>query len=144
MGEGTGRCKCSEQGVAEWLGECDAGGLLGYTEMREGFGEAAVAKECRGGERAASGKERKPGGSGAGERGEEAWQVGRDGREVRVKRLRAGGGRGSGGRVRGRRQVGSAGEGAHGGEAREGGGGGEWWAHGGSGSVGSPAILLVE
>jgi hypothetical protein len=40
--------------------------------------------------------------------------------------------------------VGSAGEGAHGGEAREGGGGGEWWAHGGSGSVGSPAILLVE
>jgi hypothetical protein len=112
--------------------------------MREGFEEAAVAKECRGSELAGSGKEREPSGSGAGERGEEAWEVGRDGREVRVKSLRAGGGRGSGGRVRGRRQVGSAGDGAHGSEAREGGGEGEWWAHGGSASVGSPAILLVE
>lgn len=75
MGEGPRRCKCSEQGVAEWLrggghGEgLHRGGECGGHKERESGGLSA-------GERGH--KERESGGSSAGERGEEAWELGCD------------------------------------------------------------------
>jgi hypothetical protein len=133
VGQGPGRRReRGEQGVAERRGERGGGiGVWEEAEVREGVGEAAVAEQRGGGERAGCRGEQEPRGTGAGERGEEGGEVRRDGREVGVEGVRAGGGRRGGGRGVARRVVGTWGDGegarGGGGEAREEGG---WpWGH---------------